>query len=44
MASFTGAAIWQYENMRAHAVSMMQHPVGWIQERMFQNKKQVSLL
>lgn len=42
VASFTGAAIWQYENMRAHAVSMMQHPVGWIQERMFQNKKQFS--
>lgn len=29
-ASFAGAAIWQYESMRSHAVNMLHKPVGWM--------------
>ncbi|KAF5287559.1 hypothetical protein FQA39_LY15888 [Lamprigera yunnana] len=27
---FGGAAVWQYENMRSHAVSMLKQPVGFL--------------
>lgn len=39
-ASFAGAAIWQYENMRSHATEMMKNPFGWVQERVFDGRKE----
>ncbi|XP_018564283.1 presenilins-associated rhomboid-like protein, mitochondrial [Anoplophora glabripennis] len=34
-ASFLGAAIWEYENMRAHAISMIKRPI-----KFFRNKSE----
>lgn len=31
---FVGAAIWQYENMRSHALRMMKKPMGWFQKKL----------
>ncbi|PSN32127.1 Presenilins-associated rhomboid-like protein [Blattella germanica] len=36
--SFVCAAIWQYENMRARALSLMRQPSTWIQERFYSKK------
>lgn len=30
---FIGAIIWQYENMRAHAINVMKQPIGWFQRK-----------
>lgn len=29
-ACFSGAAVWQYENMRSHAVTMLKQPMGYL--------------
>nr|CAD7458798.1 unnamed protein product [Timema tahoe] len=38
-ASFAGAAIWQYENMRAKAIALVKKPVGWMDGRIHRVKK-----
>jgi len=30
---FSGAAIWQYENMRSHTVTMLKQPMGFVHRR-----------
>lgn len=37
--SFVCAAIWQYENMRSRAISLMKQPGRWLQEKLYGSKK-----
>jgi len=34
-ACFGGAAIWQYESMRSHAVSMLKQPMGFVHKKTY---------
>lgn len=39
-ASFSGAALWQYENMRTRAIKMVKRPFGWAEEKIYGSIKQ----